>query len=250
MIVIGSMIVALSSVLLSLFYSWLYSSFHKKGLPPFSNMSILEMLRSAYNGTILADFFNASRHIGPIYCVTSPNNLFFPSVICGDIELLKIVLLGDDAKKYPAMDKSPTYKRFNFMSLGIPSVFTKKTENEGWHWARKGVAPSFSNTNLYQTIPVLNNVLNRLIELMRKMSEEGKEFDIVSLTIHFTIDFLTLSMFDECFNTLADFEKPFDEATSSDGKKFLNAMTGRTRTVSTLTITSRTLICYRWIYIL
>ena len=225
--IITPITVIVAFILLKFIYSWMFSNFYIKGLPPLSDLTIFEIFRNAHNGSLLAEYFKASRKLGSIFCVKTANNFFMPTIICGDIELLKIVLLGDNTNKHPAMEKSFMYKRYNFISLQIPSILTKKTENEGWHWARKGVSPSFSNTNLYQTIPLLNKELNRLVELMCKMSSEGKRFDVVSLSVHFTIDFLTLSMFGESFNTLAEFEKPLHEATQSDGKTFLDAMTGR-----------------------
>ena len=189
-------------------YSRLFFNHYKKGLPPKCNLSLFKLLSSLADGSFRNELFKQSRLIGPVFRLTSVSNIFCPTIICGDIDMARVVLT--------TMDKTPQYRVFNFLTNRMPSMFTKRTEKEGWSWARKGVGPSLSNSNIYQTIPALNQELYKLNDYLTVLSKENREFDIASLMVHFTIDFLTLSMFGECFSTFPDFERTCDDETADD----------------------------------
>ena len=74
----------------------------------------------------------------------------------------------------------------------------------------------------------MNEAVSILMDQLKQLSRDQTPVNIASLMIHFTIDFLTTTMFNENYYCVKDFDKPLldDEyaAGLSEGKIFLNEM--------------------------
>ena len=114
------------------------------------------------------------------------------------------------------------------VSFGKKNLVSKLTHgHHHWSEARKGVAPSFSNTNLMLRLEQMNGAVYSFMSQLEQLGKSKIPIDISSLMIHFTIDFLTITMFNESFDCCAHFDKPFtttDIDGLSEGKKFLNVL--------------------------
>lgn len=212
-------------------YSWLFSNFHKKNLPPRLKISMIQFVSHFLRGSFIPLFYNASKTIGSIFYVIAPLR-FSPLIICCDIELAKLLLTGDSTCDLPEMDKPRfLYKFFDNVTNCRPSIESKCTVGHGWQWARKGGAASFSLSNLTVKTNSMNQAVSTLMKRLKQLSDSQKLIDITYLMIHFTIDFLTLSMFGECFHTSQDYDKSSESGSVSlsEGKTFLDELTIATK---------------------
>ena len=74
---------------------------------------------------------------------------------------------------------------------------------DGWEWARKGVAPAFSNANLYKTLPMLADKLASFCEILDDKAEKGEVMeDWAGWCTRLTIDLISSSMFSSNFDTI------------------------------------------------
>jgi cytochrome P450 len=124
-------------------------------------------------------------------------------IVC-DAKLARIILDGND-EKHSAIepgDKTFHYRNFNVITFGLSTMFSKKTAEKSWYTARKAMAPSFSYSNIYKSLPKLSDTLNELKAVMNTFAESGEHVDISSLMVNFTFDFMTTSMFGENYHAI------------------------------------------------
>jgi cytochrome P450 len=150
-----------------------------------------------------------SREVGPIFRLALPT--WGPvSCVC-DLSLARQLLEADS-------NKSHGYRKFKQLTFNQPNIVSKDTFHDGWDWARKGVSPSFSNTNLYKTLPKLHMRLNEFLELLDEFTENRKEFNINQMLLQFTFNFIATSMFG------VDFKVDNTEQSQSEGAVFLRSL--------------------------
>lgn len=118
------------------------------------------------------------------------------------IDTYRKILEGDITNKVEGAEKTFHYKRFDVISLGTPTMFTKKTKGENWEFARKGVAPSFSYSNLYKSLPTLHDTVNELLDKIDSHLKSNEPCNIRELMVAVTFDFITTSMFGVNFHAL------------------------------------------------
>lgn len=71
----------------------------------------------------------------------------------------------------------------------------------------------------------MNQAISMLVKRLKQLPVSQTPTEITSLMIHFTIDFLMLSMFGECFHTLEDFHNVDDANESlSEGNNFFKEL--------------------------
>jgi hypothetical protein len=70
----------------------------------------------------------------------------------------------------------------------------------------------------------MNESVAFLMTQLKQFAQDQTPIDIAALMIHFTIDFLTITMFNESFGCSKDFDKPMDANGLSDGKQFLHEL--------------------------
>jgi cytochrome P450 len=138
-----------------------------------------------------------TRTIGPDIRISMPQ--MAPFCIITSPRLAKIVLEGDSSAspKMKAWDKpSHIYKKFDPLACGHSTVFTKTTEGEGWDWARKGCAPSFSQTNILKRLSLMQGKINEFCDIVDKdYVQTGNQLtDISDWLVSLTIDFIAVSM--------------------------------------------------------
>ena len=90
-----------------------------------------------------------------------------------------------------------------------------------WDWARKGVAPAFSNTNLLKRLPAIQQKTAEFTDVLDKHIAENKLLTNFSTwMVKLTIDFISTSMFDRDFNTI---NHPESEV-ATDGEVYLTQL--------------------------
>ena len=163
----------------------------RRRLPPLNKESMLETV-SRLTSKQAVDFFSEKMlELGPIYRLNVPE--FVPVVIVCDPQLGRVILDKFD-------EKSPSYKRLRGLTGFIPNLFTKMTHGEGWDWARKSIARSFSNSNLLRALPLFYEKLEQLQSRLEEASLEKRDVDICDYTLSLTLDFLMNSMFNTDFD--------------------------------------------------
>ena len=96
----------------------------------------------------------------------------------------------------------------SFLLMESLSFFTHIICTDGWEWARKGVAPAFSNTNLYKTLPTLADKLATFCEILDdKAGKKEVMEDWAGWCTRLTIDLISSSMFSSNFDTLSPHSK-------------------------------------------
>ena len=168
---------------------------------------------------------------GPVYRL--PISTWAPIIIVHDPTVARIIMEGDPAHGIIESEKSPRYSTIEKMTVGVPTMLTKKTFTGNWEATRKAVAPSFSMINLCKALPELQVKLNQFNDILDRHIAQGKQLiDLSSWMIRITIDFLSTSMFDTDFHTLEKLSSEnglIDDAddnsssteTESDGQVFI-----------------------------
>ena len=147
--------------LLLLLYS-LYSKRTRK-YPPVLNESLFSIVAKLQAGMpIIWTYKKAYEQLGPIFRIRMPE-LGWHYVVA-EPKLAKLILEGDKTCK--GADKNNYYKSFDSISFGYSSVFTKFTHGDGWDWARKGIAPGFSQMNFQKNIEKYCSVLKRAANIL------------------------------------------------------------------------------------
>ena len=86
--------------------------------------------------------------------------------LIADPTLAKTIMEGDSESDTPESDKSTRYKTMAKFTGGVGTILTKLTNDKSREVARKAVAHSFSQTNLYKLLPQMDAKLNEFIEVL------------------------------------------------------------------------------------
>ena len=181
-------------------------------LPPLAENSLYDILSNLESGRILDIILVKCRALNPVFRIRAPQLHHF--IIVTDSTLARQILDGDKTLGFPGADKDYMYHRFDPGMLGVPNMFTKRSQGEGWEWARKAVAPTFSHLNIQKKVPILRKTLSKLCDMLIQYETTTYLFDLHSLMLRFTFDFSTVAMFGMCFDALGD--------SKTDGNKFLH----------------------------
>jgi cytochrome P450 len=176
---------------------------NRKKLPPavpFSGFEIIKKLTNGKNHRFTMEMRNL---LGPVFSVNilgAP----LPLIVVTDPLFIRKITDGDESLSMPASEKTHRYKKLNAITFGTPNILTKRTHGEGWDWARKGIAPSFSISNLVKRLPELQQKLKIFTEVLETHYVGEKKIleDVSSWMLNVTVDFLSSSMFGIDFDTL------------------------------------------------
>ena len=207
-----SLTVALTAVLLFL-------KKKRTNLPPLTKHGLFEVVSVLESGRVLDMIRTSCQELGPVFRIRIPQTR--PMIMVNDIALVRLILDGDSTRGIPGADKDEIYHRFEAGMLGVPNLLTKKTYGEGWEWARKAIAPAFSNLNIRKKVPLLHNSLSKLCDMLTKYENTAHQFDLQSLMSRFIFDFNAVALFGMCFDALGDSE--------TDGNKLLRAIDANTK---------------------
>jgi len=119
-----------------------------------------------------------------------------------DASLARLVFEGDKNRGISGADKDQIYHRLDAGMLGVHNLFTKRTHGEGWEWARKAIAPAFSNLNVNSKIPILQEALSKVFHILDEYDSRAHQFDIHNFMTKFILDFTTISLFGISFDAL------------------------------------------------
>lgn len=165
----------------------------KRRLPPINKESMLETVHRLTSKQAVDFLHEKMLELGPVYRLNVPETV--PVVMVCDPTLSRMIY-----NKFP--EKSYFYCRLRGLTGFVPNVFTKWTHGEGWDWARKSIAKSFSNSNLLHALPLFHQKLEQLQNKLEQASQEKRDIDINYYAIRLTLDFLTNSMFATDFDFL------------------------------------------------
>ena len=203
---------AFPTAIIALFSYYFFGIGRTTRNPPLVEESITSILlgKQKRGANLLNFYLEVASRIGLVFRMRFP----WRTVVCHP-KLARLILSGNvdnkECDRYPAI-----YKSLKEIFFGYPTIFTKRTIGEGWDWARRGVAPAFSNFNLQKCVPKFNSTLTRLSRVLNTLSDDGFSFSISSVMLHVTFDFLTSALFDIDFHTL-------DNDPKSAGIRFLEA---------------------------
>jgi cytochrome P450 len=155
-------------------------------LPPINKHGMIKTTQAAMDGSLPYLVLECTREMGPIFRLSLPT-LSPVTIICDPV--LARQLLETDA------NKSHGYEKFKELTFNHPNIISKDTVNGGWEWARKAVSPSFSNTNLYKTLPKLHDRLHELLIEFDRFCSSRERFDMGEIMLTFTFNFIATSMF-------------------------------------------------------
>jgi len=199
-------------------YRYYFQAFFIPDLPPKVPWTMMETLRIFMTGRYISEYYKVFMNIeSTVFYVRLPWQST-PLIACGDLELAKLILEGDDDNGIEAAPKNPRiYKTFDIF-LGGPTLLTQLTPCPRWLAARKGVMPSFSNQNLTKTVSTESVCLNLLLNLLKNASINKYDINIAQIMLEFTFDFLTINMFGYNSFALSDDDK------ITDGKRFIKSL--------------------------
>eukprot|EP01036_Dinobryon_divergens_P024387 gene24387-32834_t len=162
-------------------------------------------VRSAVDGT-LPDLIQLKlKEMGKVIRLNLPQMSYY--VVIGDTTLARQVFEEE-------IEKPSSAKR---LTLNNTSIFSKKTIGENWEMNRKGVASSFSFSNLSKSIPCLNQKIDELMDILEHNSQQETIFEITKLMLSFTMDFISTAMFGVDLHSMKEDEH-------SEGQEILREM--------------------------
>ena len=179
--------------------------FWRKKLPPINPESMLYTLGKAIDGTLPDFILLKMKDMGKVIRLNLPQ-LSYYCVIC-DANLARKIFEEE-------VEKPSGPKR---LTLNNASIFSKKTLGENWEMNRKGVASSFSVSNLAKTLPGLHQKITDLLCILDKYAQQETTFEITELMLSLAMDFISSSMFGANSQTMGG-------DPNSEGKKMLQEM--------------------------
>ena len=184
------------------------SFLRRKKLPPINPESMLFTIGKAIDGTLPDFILLKFREMGKLIRLNLPETSFY--VIIGDANLARQVFEEEP-------EKAPIYKRFERLTQFYPSIFSKMTVGDNWDMNRKGVANSFSVSNLSKSLPGLHKKVEEFTNILETKSQQETTFDITDIMLSLTIDFIASTMFGVDFHSMK-------KDGHSEGQKILHEM--------------------------
>lgn len=187
---VTSAVAIVGSSLVLLFFLSFFSSrgrYYKNApLPPYMKENMYQTVCRFMDGTIPDVILKNMREIGPVFRLNLPEQAHF--IVISDPSIARFILETEP-------EKPVTYSRFNKVSFGLDTMFSKRTHDNSWHFARKGAAPAFSMKNIKSTIPCLESKIETFCSVLNDYSDKQHSFDIADFAVYFTMEYLMESMF-------------------------------------------------------
>ena len=174
---------AILTVVLSIIVVAHRSFIRCKKLPPINPESMLFTVTKAVDGTLPDLILLKLKEMGKVIRLNLPQMSYY--IVIGDATLARKVFEEES-------EKPSTSKR---LTLNTATIFSKKTTGENWKMNRKGVASSFSASNLSKSIPSLHQKIDELTSILECNAQQETTFEITKLMLSLTMDFISSAMF-------------------------------------------------------
>jgi cytochrome P450 len=185
--------IAIGITLLSLYYIFLRET---RKLPPTTKHNLFELLPSLTDGNVASFTLQCMKDNGPVFRLALPQLAAFV-VVC-DPELARKVFEEED-------EKPELYKKLDALNKGgVSTIFTKSTHGDDHYKVRKCLAPSFSISNIFSSLPKLHEKLDFVKKIFLQNEKENRNFDAAKTFARLLLDMLCTAMFDVDYHTLED----------------------------------------------
>ena len=154
----------------------------RKKLPPLSDTGMIETIRILMEGKNAPNFYLSTMKVkGPVYRLPIPEISRW-IVVC-DPALARKILIEE-------VEKPAIYRRFSGLISSSDSIFSASTHSHSWQSARKGLAPSFSMTNICLSLPKMYQKIDDLLHILALYESERKIVDLPELMTQLAMDFI------------------------------------------------------------
>jgi cytochrome P450 len=155
-------------------------------LPPMNQESMLGTVGILMAGKGSPEFlYSSKKKLGLVYRLRVPETT--PWIVVCDSALAHTILTTES-------EKPSLYQRFSGANNGVQTLFSRQTSDIGWHHARKGMAPSFSMTNLCLSMPIMYAKITQLKAIMIEKQLNGTTIEVDRLMTQMTMDFICAGM--------------------------------------------------------
>ena len=155
-------------------------------LPPMNQESMLGTIGIFMVGNGAPEFlYSSMKKLGLVYRLRLPETT--PWIVVCDSALAQTILTTES-------EKPSLYQRFSGVNNGVQTMFSMQTSNKGWHHARKGMAPSFSMSNLCLSMPIMHAKINQLKATLIEKQLNGTTIEVDRLMTQMTMDFVCAGM--------------------------------------------------------
>ena len=153
-----------------------------KKLPPLSDTGMIQTIRILMEGKSVPNFFLSTMKIkGLVYRLPIPEMSHW-IVVC-DPALARKILIEE-------VEKPAIYRRFSGLISSSDSIFSASTHSHSWQSARKGLAPSFSMTNICLSLPKMYEKIDDLQNILASYESERTIVDLPQLMSQLAMDFI------------------------------------------------------------
>ena len=195
-------VVVITSVTVIIAAKLLLRAYSKK-LPPLSDSGMIETVQILMGGKTAPHFYlSTMKKKGLVFRLPLPERS--PWIVVCDPTLARKILIEEDEK--PAL-----YSRFSGVTNGVPTVFSAPTHSHSWPSARKGIAPSFSMTNIVLSLPKMYEKINELKKILTRHESEKTTIDLPELMTQLTMDFICAGKFSSFWSKVLLYCNPTDK---------------------------------------
>ena len=175
-------VVAVVTSVAVIIVSYLLLRSGSRKLPPLSDSGMIETVQILIGGKTAPLFYlSTMKKKGLVFRLPLPEKS--PWVVISDPALARKILIEEEMK--PAI-----YGRFSGATNGVTSIFTALTHSHSWPSARKGIAPSFSMTNISLSLPKMYQKIHELKRILVRHESEKTTIDLPELMTQLTMDFI------------------------------------------------------------
>jgi cytochrome P450 len=160
-------------------------------LPPRTKHNLVELIRILTGGNSPDFYLQCMKDYGPVFILPLPQ----PFVVVCDLNLAKKTLEEEN-------EKPSVYKNIDGLTLGLSTIFSKSTHGTNHHNIRKGLAPSFSSTNIFSSLPKLHEKIDLLKNIFLQNEKDDVSFNVSEIFPRLLMDMLCTAMFDVDYHTL------------------------------------------------
>mmetsp|Transcript_14207 Transcript_14207/g.13729 ORF Transcript_14207/g.13729 Transcript_14207/m.13729 type:complete len:480 (-) Transcript_14207:28-1467(-) len=189
-------------VLLSIYYIFFRET---RNLPPRTKQNLVELIRILTGGNAPDFYLQCMKDYGPVYILPLPQ----PFVVVCDPSLAKQILEEEN-------EKPSLYKNVDGLTLGSSTIFSKNTYGTDHHKIRKGLAPSFSSSNIFSSLPKLHEKIDLLKKIFLQNEKDDASFNVAEIFPRLLLDMLCTAMFKVDYHTLED--------ENGEGRQLMNDM--------------------------
>mmetsp|Transcript_14216 Transcript_14216/g.13737 ORF Transcript_14216/g.13737 Transcript_14216/m.13737 type:complete len:480 (+) Transcript_14216:122-1561(+) len=210
---VESVSLAIGITLLSIYYVFLRET---RKLPPITEHGMFEVIYNMTEGNSLDFQLQNMKDYGSIFRYSLPQ--IAPFVVVCDPDLARKILEEEN-------EKPGLYKAMDGLTLNVESILTKSTYGGNHHTVRKCLAPSFSTTNIFSSLPQLHEKIDLLKKIFLQNEKDNISFDVAEIFPRLLMDMICTAMFDVDYHTL--------ECEDGEGRQLLDNLNVAAKEFST-----------------